>query len=141
VLRLADDVVDDADVEAELAGELGLELADLEFNDDVAQLLDLRADWLRSVALKVSAGAAGPAATDPRTGQRLTGVRTGPRRCRRPSAGSRWPSGSGASMTGRWGSAWADASTAVGGACTSRPQLRVPSGSVTGHRAVAVFAD
>ena len=42
VLRLGADVVDEADVEAELAGELGLELADLELDDDVAQLLDVK---------------------------------------------------------------------------------------------------
>jgi hypothetical protein len=38
VLRLGDEVVDDADVEAELAGVLGLELADLKLDDDIASV-------------------------------------------------------------------------------------------------------
>ncbi len=41
MLRAAEFVLDQTDIECQFGGELGLELADLQFDDDVAQLLDV----------------------------------------------------------------------------------------------------
>ncbi len=66
---------------------------------------------------------------------RAAAVQAALRRLERAEGGGR-----GASKAGLWGGVCADAPTAVGGASAGRPQLRVPTGSRTGHLAVAVVA-